>query len=314
MPRGSAASALLVFGLLQMVCIVVGIMRPDYFRYLSASNIEILLRAVPPLAIVSIGVGILMIAGEFDLSVGATFTLTSLVMAESHLQGWPLPLCMALALVVGIAIGATNGLIVLRLKITSFIATLGTMMMLRGIILLFSGAQSKAFRPNEFFQSLMAGHVGFMQAQFIWLLIAAFCCYALLERHCIGNHIFAVGGSRESANAVGVAVSKIKLLSFCIASSAATFAGILSTTRVNSVSPTQGQGLELQAIAACVIGGVALTGGRGSVLGIFVGAALIYTVQDILLLTSAPGYYLDAFVGFFIVCAAVFNRLLNRED
>lgn len=312
--RNTAGSALVVFLALQLGCIVAGLLYPDDFRYLSPDNIQVLLRSLPPLAIISVGVGLLMITGEYDLSVGAAFTLTALVMAESYLAGAPLGVAVALALATGLAVGALNAAIVLRLRITSFIATLGTMMMLRGTILFFSGAQSRPFNPGGGFEAAVAGGFGVVQAQFLWLLAIAVLAYALLERHRIGNHMYATGGSPEAANAIGVNVGRVKLMGFCLSGLAAALAGILSTTRVHSISPVQGQGYELQAIAACVIGGVALSGGRGNVLGILVGAALIYTVQDILLLTAAPGYYLDAFVGFFIVCAAVLNRWVYRED
>ncbi len=312
--RNPALSALIVFIALQLSCIVAGLLYPDDFRYLSEDNVAVILRSIPVLGIVSLGVGILMISGEYDLSVGATFTLTSLLLAETYLAGMPLGLSIVLALTGGVAVGLVNALIVLRFRITSFIATLGTMMMIRGLILFASGAESKPFDPPAAVQAVLSGEIGVLQLQFLWLLLLAAVAYAILERHKLGNHIYATGGSAEAANAIGVNVGKVKLIAFCLSSLAASIAGILATTRVNSVSPVQGQGLELQAIAACVIGGVALSGGRGSILGIFLGAAMIFTVQDILLLTSVPGYYLQAFVGLFIVCAAVLNRLVYRED
>ncbi|WEK51544.1 MAG: ABC transporter permease [Candidatus Kaistia colombiensis] len=312
--RHPSLNILLVFLALQIVCIAASLLMPNDFRYLSTPNIETLLRAVPQLGIIALGVGILMVAGEFDLSVGAVFTFSALIMADVYNAGAPLPVALGAAIAVALAVGFVNGILVLRFAITSFIATLGTMMMLRGIVLFISNAQSSSFRPSEAFQALVAGQVGFVPAQFIWLVGFTIAAYLLLERHRFGNRIFAVGGSRDAANAVGVQVNRVKLAAFMLSSVSASIAGIISTTRVNSVSPIQGQGLELQAIAACVIGGVALTGGRGSVLGMFLGAALIYTVQDILLLTAAPGYYLDAFVGLIIVVAAILNRHVLRQE
>ena len=106
---------------------------------------------------------------------------------------------------------------------------------------------------------------------------------------------------------------RVKLAAFMLTGMAAAFSGIISTTRVHSVSPIQGEGMELQAIAACVIGGTALTGGKGTVLGPFLGAALIFTIQDVLLLVKAPGSYLEMFMGLLILATVVLNQLTSKR-
>jgi simple sugar transport system permease protein len=312
--RHPGVNVLVVFIAIQALCIIASLLFPINFRYLSEPNLLTLLRAIPQVGIIALGVGILMVAGEFDLSVGAVFTFTALVMAEVFNLGVPLPFAILASLIAAMLIGAVNGTLVLRFGITSFIATLGTMMVLRGAILFLSDAQSSSFRPGERFQTLVTGQLGPIPAQFIWLLALTFGAFLLLERHRFGNRVFAAGGNQDAANAVGVRVARVKLTAFMLSSICAALAGIVSTTRVNSVSPIQGQGLELQAIAACVIGGVALTGGKGSILGIIIGAALICTVQDVLLLSAAPGYYLDAFVGVIIIVAAILNRNVMRQE
>ena len=254
-----------------------------------------------------------MIAGEFDLSVGATFTISGLAIALLYSAGIPVAFCVVLAISLGATIGLANGILTLVFAIPSFIITLGTMMILRGVILFVSGTATIPFRPPSWFDSLVTGEVGFLQAQFLWLLAFVAVAWLLLSRHWIGNHLFAVGGNRKAANAIGVNVMRTKLFAFAAAGFMAAISGIVSTTRVNSVSPIQGQGLELQAIAACVIGGLALTGGRGSAIGIFAGAALIYTVQNVLLLVGAPGYYLDAFIGLVLVVAVIANGMMNKR-
>jgi simple sugar transport system permease protein len=201
----------------------------------------------------------LMIAGEYDLSVGASFTLSALTMTNSFAAGMPLPVAVAIGLMTGIVIGAINGLITLRARIPSFIVTLGMMMLLRGFILFSSGTQTRPFHPGPAFESLMTGSIGLVQVSFLWLLLVAFAGYLLMDRHRLGNHLYAVGGNRDAATAIGVNVPRVKLCAFIIAGGAAALSGIISTVRVSSVSPIQGQGLELQAIAACVIGGVSLT-------------------------------------------------------
>jgi len=311
--RDPAANILIILVIVQLGCITAGLLFPDGFRYLSPLNIATLLRAIPQIGFIALGVGVLMIAGEFDLSVGATFTLSGLTMATSYAAGVPLPAAVLAALAVGVAIGLVNGFVTLRFRIPSFIVTLGMMMVLRGVILYVSGTASVSFRPDPWFRSLLTGSIGVVQAQFLWLVAFALAGYVLMAWTRLGNHIHAVGGNRAAANAIGVNVIRTKYYAFAIAGLMAAMSGVVSTTRVSSVSPIQGQGLELQAIAACVIGGLALTGGRGSMLGIFCGAVLIYTVQNILLLVGAPGYYLDAFIGLVLVLAVIANSMLNRR-
>jgi ribose/xylose/arabinose/galactoside ABC-type transport system permease subunit len=305
---------LIIVSLLEIACVVGSMAFPDQFRYLSPLNIQSVLRAIPQLGIIAVGVGILMIAGEYDLSVGATFTLSALTMANTFEAGIPLALAVAAGLMTGIIIGAINGIVTLRARIPSFIATLGMMMLLRGLILFSSGTQTRPFHPGPAFESLMTGSIGLVQVSFIWLLLVTFAAYLLMDHHRLGNHIYAVGGNRDAATAIGVNVPRVKLSAFVIAGGAAALSGIISTVRVSSVSPIQGQGLELQAIAACVIGGVSLYGGKGSMIGVFLGAALLYTVQDILLLLRAPGFYLDSFIGAIILVAATLNRVIQKES
>jgi simple sugar transport system permease protein len=312
--RHPAGNILIIFALLEVACVIGSIAFPNEFHYLSPLNIQSVLRAIPQLGIIAVGVGILMIAGEYDLSVGATFTFSALAMANSFNAGVPLALAVLAGLVTGIIVGAINGLVTLRARIPSFIATLGMMMLLRGLILFSSGTQTQPFHPGPTFESLMTGSIGIVQVSFLWLLLVTLGAYLLMDHHRLGNHIYAVGGNRDAATAIGVKVPRVKLSAFIIAGAAAALSGIISTVRVSSVSPIQGQGLELQAIAACVIGGISLSGGKGSMIGVFLGSALLYTVQDILLLLRAPGFYLDSFIGAIVLIAATLNRAIQKES
>jgi simple sugar transport system permease protein len=311
--RHPAGNIFIIFTLLELVCILAAIAYPDQFRYLSPLNIQSVLRAIPQLGIIAVGVGILMVAGEYDLSVGATFTLSALTMANAFNAGIPLALAVVAGLMTGCIVGAINGLVTLKARIPSFITTLGMMMLLRGFILFSSGTQTRPFQPGTLFKNLMTGSIGLVEVSFIWLLLVTFAAYLLMDHHQLGNHIYAVGGNREVATAIGVKVPRVKLTAFVIAGGTAALSGIISTVRISSVSPIQGQGLELQAIAACVIGGVSLSGGKGSMIGAFLGASLLYNIQDILLLLRAPGFYLDSFVGAIILVAATLNRLIYKE-
>jgi len=311
--RHKTGNIAIVFVVGQIVCVVCSLIFPETFRYVSADNIQLMLKSIPQLGILAIGVGLLMIGGEFDLSVGSNFVVSAYLMAVLFNRGVPVLLAMLLALVMGGLIGLLNALLVIKARIPSFIATLGTMMFWRGIMLVFSHGFTEPFRPGGMIESVFTGSIGPIQAQFLWLLLVCLLSYLLLERHKLGNHLFSVGGNKVSAIAIGVNSNKVKLIAFVIVGVLASFSAVISTMRVHSVSPVQGEGLELQAIAACVIGGLSLMGGGGSILGIFFGAAFLYVIQDILLLLRAPGYYLRMFMGILIIIAVIFNKLTRKE-
>ena len=298
-----------------IVCVVFGLAYPDEFAFLSRENIVVNLRAIPLLGVLGLGVGLLMISGEFDLSVGSAYTLgpmsTALIFAGG--EGWPIALAVGLALALAVAVGLVNGLVTLRFGIPSFIATLGMLLFLRGVTRFVSGARAEAFYPGDIMENVLTGGIGVLQAQFLWLVGFAVAAHLLLNYHRFGNHIYAVGGDKAAAISVGVNVTRVKLIAFVMCSVLAVVAGLFSATRVNAVSLTQGHNLELQAIAVCVVGGLFLFGGRGSILGIVVGAAFIYLVSDILLLIRAPGYYFQAFVGAIVITAVAMNAWMARR-
>lgn len=312
--RESAIDILILFILVQIGAIIYSQLEPETFRYLDRRNIIVTLKAFSILGVLSLGVGTLMIAGEFDLSVGASYTFTGIFLAKQVENGMSAYPAALLAIGVGIGIGLLNGLITLRFAIPSFIATLGTMLFWEGMTLYFYGARSMRFRPEQSFSDLMSGEIGVLPASFLWLVALTLAFWALLHHHKLGNHFYAVGGNKRAATAIGINPTRVKLIAFGLVGACAALAGILAAARVGAIQPGQGTGLELRAIAACVIGGVALTGGRGAILGIFLGSALIYTIQDILLLGRAPGFYLDIFVGLLIVSAAVFNQMIRNQQ
>jgi simple sugar transport system permease protein len=311
--KESAVNVLILFILVQIGAIIASLLFPDSFRYLSEANISVQLKAIPVLGIMSLGVGVLMISGEFDLSVGAVYTFTGIVAATLIGDGMSAFAAAPLALILGAGMGLLNGFVTLRFRIPSFIATLGTMLFWQGMTLLYHGATSIRFYPEQLFTDLTAGSIGVIEAAFLWFLVLTAGFWVLLHNHKLGNHFYAVGGNREAATAIGINPDRVKMIAFGLAGFCAAVSGILAAARVGSIQPGQGSGLELQAIAACVIGGLALTGGRGTILGVFLGAALIYTIQDILLLVRAPGFYLDIFVGLLIVGAAIFNQALRQQ-
>ena len=301
-----------------LVCVVVGLIIPDDFRFLARANIKITLSAIPFIGISALGVGMLMIAGEFDLSIGASSTLAAVLMAMAYNAGAHVAVAMLAGIAVAAAIGVANGLITTRFGIPSFITTLSMMLVLRGANRVVTGGIFQRFYPDESVRRAVSGTIDLgaqqVPAQILWFIGFAVIAYFIVHRHRLGNHFFAVGGDKQAAIAVGINSDKVKIIAFVAAAVAATIAAIISTTRVSAISPFQSQaGMEFDAIAACVVGGLFLSGGRGSVLGVVLGAVLIYLVEDILLLTGAPSFYLEAFVGAVIVAAVVTNTWVAKR-
>ncbi|HEX7290013.1 MAG TPA: ABC transporter permease [Conexibacter sp.] len=311
--RQSGADILLIFVVLQLGSVIYALLEPDRFPYLTDANISLALQAIPLLGIVALGVGVLMIAGEFDLSVGANFIFSSVMVGQLTERGTPEVVAVLIGLGIGVGIGLLNGYLTLQFRIPSFVTTLGTMGIWSAATLLFHGTASQAYVPSDTLSNLLAGELGIFSAQFLWLLAFAIALWGFLQRHRLGNHVLAAGGNALAAISTGVPAKRAKLLAFAIAGFAASLSGLLAAARVGNISPAGGTDLPLQAIAACVIGGVALAGGRGTVLGIFVGASLIYWIQDVLLLLAAPAYYLTAFVGGLIIAAGIlYERVRGR--
>jgi simple sugar transport system permease protein len=310
----SGIDILIIFVVVQIASIVFGLIAPDFFAYNSFANVQTALEAIPLLGIPALGVGVLMIAGEFDLSIGANYIFSSIIMAQLNSNGLNVWLSALIGLAIGSGIGLLNGLVTLKFRIPSFITTLGSMGIWTAATLFVHGASSQSFNPSSGFSSFTSGTIGVLPAEFVWFIVLAIAFWALLHQHRIGNHIYAVGGNKPVAVANGVRVERVKMLAFALAGACAALGGILAASQVGNIAPSSASDLALNAIAASVIGGLMLTGGRGTILGIVLGSILIYWIQDVLLLLAAPAFYLTAFVGILIIgAAAIYEQLRARR-
>jgi simple sugar transport system permease protein len=309
----SALDVLVIFLVVQVGSVAYALISPRTFAYLHPANIQTALRTIPLVGILALGMGVLLICGEFDLSLGANLIFTSILMAQLTQSGVSVWVAALLALAIGVGIGLLNGLITLGLHIPSFIATLGMLLFWQAATLFMHGAQPQSFPITGPFATLTAGNIGVIPADFLWFVGLAVAFWALLQQHRLGNHNFAAGGGKLAAVATGVPVNSGKLLAFSLAGMCSAIAGILEASRIKDIALTFTAEQPLQAIAACVIGGVLLAGGRGTVLGIVLGAVLIYWIQDVLLLLGAPGFYLSAFVGTLIIAAGAIHEYVRTR-
>ena len=312
--RHPAGNVAIVFSVFLAVCIIVGLSIPDDFRFMSTPNLKILMRAIAPLGVMAVGAGILMIAGEFDLSISAVFVLAPYMMVLAWDAGVPEAIAIWAALGTAALVGLVNGAITLRFGIPSFITTLAMLFMIRSGGRIITSMKALSFsKADDTFIALFAGKVGIVPAQFLWFLGFAAAAYLLLNHHRVGNHFFAVGGNREAATSTGINVVRTKMIAFVLCSVFAALSGILNVARQKSATVEPQTFLELEAYAVVVIGGVLITGGRGAILGIVLGACILQMVKDVILLSQAPGFYLDMFVGVVIVVAVALNMLAAKR-
>jgi ribose/xylose/arabinose/galactoside ABC-type transport system permease subunit len=305
--------AIMFLGLLA-ACIIAGLALPGTFNFLNPANLSLILKQIPNYGMVALGVGLLLIAGEFDLSVGSVFVVAPFAMATAYAADIPLPVAILIGFAIAALIGLANGLITLKFGIPSFITTLGTLFIVRTSAPFIVGyARSLNFKPPPLFTQILTGSLGPIPMPFVWFLGMALICYLILNRHFLGNHFFAAGGNPNAARFAGINVSRTKIFAFILSSVFAAAAGLFSITRLQTAMTNPQLFIELFAVAICVIGGLSLFGGRGSVIGIVLGAALLQLVQDVIILARLPGFYLDMFVGIMIVVGVVINQVVRRK-
>ncbi|KQQ51346.1 MULTISPECIES: ABC transporter permease [unclassified Plantibacter] len=314
--RGRGALEIgIIFAIVLLGFIIAGVVAPDAFPFLSPSNLSgVISQSIPVLAILGIGAGILMIAGEFDLSLGANIGFSAIIFIRvSEAVGWGWGALAAIACGTGIAL--INGLIVVVTKIPSFIATLGMGFFWTGASLFVNGTSPAILSSakDDTLVTLFAGDFGLFRSQLVWLLVIGVIGWLFLHRHKRGNHVYAVGGNAAAAKAISINPAVVRLMAFGIFGGLVGFASILIAVRTSSMQPGSTDDYTLMAIAAAVVGGTSLLGGRGSIVGMIIGAALIRIIENGLILAKAPGFYIQLFVGLIIVIAAIFNKLMEGK-
>ncbi|MFV0410787.1 MAG: ABC transporter permease [Paracoccus sp. (in: a-proteobacteria)] len=296
------ASALFM---LAVMTLVFSLLSPAFMTY---NNFQIVLQPIPEIALIAIGVTILMIAGEFDLSVGSVFALSPMMMVLAMDAGVPLIPAMGLGLLAAVVVALINAGMTLKLGLPSFIATLGMLFMARSTAIVASGGFPPAF-PRDLDLWWIVGKVDLLRVSVFWLIGFAVALGFVLRRMDFGSWVFATGGNKDAARDMGINTVMVKTVCFVLCSLLAGFAGMIQTFRIKAIVPTMGTGFELTAIAAAVIGGAALTGGIGSVTGAIIGALLIAFIENIIILTRIDANWFRFAVGAMIVIAVTVNKL-----
>ena len=301
-----------ISALVMLIVVIVGfsLYAPQFMTFV---NMRVMFFSLPELGIVVLGVGILMIAGEFDLSVGSVFALCPLVMVLAVGRwGFDPIVAIVIGFLVAIFVGYLNGWITLKFSIPSFVTTLGMLFMARSAAVVLSGGFPPPF-PADFPTDLFVADLGLFRASMIWLVGFAVVLGVMLHFSNLGNWIYATGGQPQAAADMGVNTRRVKLFCFMLCSFLAGFAGMITTLRLRSALPSLGEGVELQAIAAAVIGGTALTGGIGSIIGFVVGTALIRVIDNGLVMSRVDANWFKFAIGALTILAVILNTWVRRR-
>jgi ribose/xylose/arabinose/galactoside ABC-type transport system permease subunit len=324
--RRRAASAPLiarVIGLTVSVgvaMLVFTIINPNFLR---VGNLIEMIRAMSSLGLMALGLTLLIIVGELDLSVGATYGLAAMLMGKVWLSGLPFPLAFAIGLGVGATVGAVNAGLTLLVGMPSFIATLATLNVASGLTLWLSNAQSIAPAFSNpplpkwqlgWFSALGATVLPFkIPIQVVWLIGFAILIGYLLHRSLFGFRLYAIGGNLQAARTAKLPVTTYKLATFMLCGTLAALAGILDFSFLGSTDPNAGASLLFPVFAAVIIGGASLSGGRGLVLGTVLGALLLATLTNGLSIIGVGSYGQLIFVGTAIAGAVALDRWTARR-
>jgi simple sugar transport system permease protein len=288
-------------------------------NFLTRTTLAGMTNIAAELGIVAMAITLLMISGHFDLSVGSVLGLSSMLVPYMMVNyDYPSYLAFAVALAVALSIGFLNGLVVVTMRIPSFIVTLGALLVWRGVLLVVS----KGFPVNVpqedplfdvFSHRFTSGPFAQFRVATFWFIAMVIVLSFLLLRTRFGNWIFASGGNERSARSMGVPVDRVWIILFLMTAAAACLTGLIQVGRFNTVEATRGQLLELQVIAAAVVGGARLNGGYGSILGTALGAFMVAMIQVGPILGGVQSYWLNVFYGGLIILAVVANQLLGRS-
>lgn len=287
-----------------LVSILMGVASDNFFQL---SNIMNVLRQVSIVGILAVGMTFVILTGGIDLSVGAVMALAGTIAAGLMVNGVMPPFAILGGLGVGLGFGVVNGVLVAWGRMPAIIVTLATMGIARGFGLMYSGGYPISGLPS-WFAWFGTGWIGPVPVPVIIMFVVYFIAWIILERTGFGRHIYAVGGNEQATRLSGVRVNRVKLAVYTISGLTSSIAAVILTARLMSGQPNAGMGFELDAIAAVVLGGTAIAGGRGSIIGTLIGAVLLGILNNGLNLIGIDPYVQNVIKGVIILLAIYISR------
>lgn len=299
---------LTLIALIVLIVVVMSFLSP-YF--LSVANFRAMAVGMTPIAIIVIGMSILLASGGFDLSVGSVMALSSTIVAMLLLAGLSIPLAIVCGLIVGAVAGLVNGLLVTAVGINPLVATLGTMSIARGIALVLTEGFSISSLPAEFAWAGKASLMGI--PVLVVLTLTLIVLFDLAVRHTrFFRQIYFIGANEKAAMLSGINVNRVRVIAYVLTGMLAALAGVLLASRLMSGTPTAGNGLELQVLAAAVIGGASLRGGEGTILGAFLGVVFVALINNSMTMLAVSIYWQMIVIGTVLVTAVALDMLIRR--
>ena len=309
--NSAGAQKFFAFGTLILLMIFFSVASPYFF---TPSNLVSILLSTCVNGVLAIGVTFIIVTGGIDLSIGTTMTFASVVGGITAVNlGFPLPLAVLVCVLTGALVGLISGTLVSRLKIPPFIATLGMMMVTKGLSLVLSGAKP-VYYPDGWNKIALGNIIPGIPNAVLIFVAAAILATFLLNKTLLGRYDFAIGSNEEATRLSGVNVKKWLTIIYMVAGAFCGVAGMLMSSRLGSAQPALGQGYELEAIAAVVIGGTSLSGGSGTILGTVIGAFIMSVLTSGLKIMAVPQEWQTVVIGGVVILAVYIDILRKRKQ
>lgn len=279
--------------------------------FLTVGNLSNIIQYAVESAFIAIGMTFVLLIGGIDLSVGSILAFATVVAARLAIMKLNTGLILLVVIVIGALVGFANGLLITRAKIVPFMATLGTMMILRACTFLFTGGGPIIGTISASFRSIIKGELFGVQLGIYYVVIAFVIAFLVLNMTHFGRHVYAIGGNRETANLFGVRVIRIETIVYIISAILAAISGMLITARIGIGEPRSGYAYEMTGITMCVVGGVSMNGGKGSVLGTFIGMMVICMLKNLMNILNIDTNAQPVVTGIIILITTL---VVTRED
>lgn len=299
-------------GVFIALLILIGIFTLLDHSYISVDNLIDIVGQATINGILAIGITFAIISGGIDLSIGCTFAIVIVAVGELTVLGVPAPVAIPAGAALGAIMGMLNGLLITKMSLQPFIATLGTMSAFRGVAYLFTGGWPVLGIPDSYRSALDTRIFGEIPVSIFVLILIAIAAHQLLARTRYGNYLFAVGGNEEAAKLSGVNIDRVKIVAYSICGFCAAFAGMIMLAMLGTGEPAAGTGYEMDAIAASAVGGTRMAGGRGSIIGTVLGALLLAALKIGLIITGVSTFWQYIVTGIIIVIAAYFEVIQGK--
>lgn len=294
-----------IIGVLVILCVVVALATD---KFLTPSNIISVLRQISINTYIALGMTLIIILGHIDLAVGAIVAMSgTLTVGFVVNQGLPISVAIAAGIIIGVVAGLIDGMVVSKFRVPAFIITMAMMNVCNGIAYVYSGGQSTRI-TDKFFIAIGTGYLfNIIPLPVVYMVILIIVFSFLLSKTKFGTYVYAIGGNREAARLSGVPIKKVEIIVFTLSGALAAFAGLVLASRMYSGQPSVGSGYEMDAIAACVLGGTSMAGGRGRISGTVFGAMVIGIISNGLNLIGVSSYWQLIVKGLIIACAVVLD-------